>query len=56
MDTKKRPTANHLMNEKGEDILSKYLGFKAKVLESYDGEEFNQRKFDALNLKGGLIA
>jgi type I restriction-modification system DNA methylase subunit len=56
MDTKKRPTANHLMNEKGEDILSKYLAFKTKVLESYDGEEFNPRKFDAFNLKGGLIA
>jgi type I restriction-modification system DNA methylase subunit len=56
MDTKKRPSPNHLINEKGEDILSKYMIFKTKVLECYDGEEFSRRKFESLDLKGGLIA
>jgi len=56
MDTKKRPCPNHLLNEKGEDILTKYLQFKAKIQECYDGDVFNQHKFDALGLKGGIIA
>lgn len=56
MDTKKRPCPNHLLNEKGEDILSKFLEFKAKVEECYDGDVFNKKKFETLGLKGGMIA
>lgn len=56
MDTKKRPCPNHLLNEKGEDILSKFLEFKAKVEECYDGDMFNKNKFAALGLNGGTIA
>jgi type I restriction-modification system DNA methylase subunit len=56
MDTKKRPCPNHLLNEKGEDILTKYLQFKGKIQECYDGDVFNRNRFEALGLKGGSIA
>ena len=55
MDTKKRTTTNHLMREKGKNILSEYFEFKNKVLSCYDGLKFNQKKFDSLKLMGGTI-
>ena len=56
MDTKKRPCPNHLMNEKGKDILSEYISFKNKVLSCYEGLWFNRQQFESLGLTGGVIA
>jgi type I restriction-modification system DNA methylase subunit len=44
IDTKKKVCANHLFNN-GNDVLSKYTDFKAKVLSAYDGTHFNKTRF-----------
>jgi len=44
IDTKKKVCSNHLFN-RGNDVLSKYRDFKAKVLASYDGTHFSKSRF-----------
>ncbi len=44
LDTKKKVCPNDLFNS-GNDILSKYLEFKGKVLKSYVGFQFREDKF-----------
>lgn len=54
IDTRKRVCENYLFNE-GNDILSKYIDFKKKLIESYDGTVFNKAKFMELNFRGGKL-
>ncbi|MFZ3060189.1 MAG: N-6 DNA methylase [Candidatus Methanoperedens sp.] len=54
LNTKKKICDNHLFNN-GNDLLTKYLDFKSKVLASYDGDTFNENKFKALSFMGGTI-
>ena len=55
MDTKKRPTANHLINDKNKNILSEFFTFKTKVFSCYDGLNFDKKKFDSLKIVGGIF-
>lgn len=48
IDTRKRICANHLFNSDGKDMLSKYFGFKRRVLAAYDGVTFKRSKFAEL--------
>jgi len=54
LNTKKKVCANHLFNS-GDDLLSKYFEFKAKVLASYDGLTFNQETFSRQGFLGGVL-
>lgn len=54
IDTRKRVCANHLFGI-GNDVLTKYLEFKQKVLDSYVGNHFNKEKFDRFKFLGGSI-
>lgn len=54
IDTKKKVGPNHLFNG-GDDILSKYLEFKAKVLNSYDGFQFKEDAFLAQGFTAGAV-
>lgn len=44
IDTKKKVCPNNLFN-RGNDVLSKYLEFKARVMASYKGVHFNKTAF-----------
>lgn len=52
-NTKNRVCENHLVNLENNDILSKYLEFKEKVRQSYNGSQFDKRKFENLHFVGG---
>jgi type I restriction-modification system DNA methylase subunit len=54
IDTKKKVCQNHLFNGE-DDILSKYLEFKAKVLNSYDGFQFKEDVFLAQGFTTGAV-
>jgi len=54
IDTRKRVCANHLFNS-GNDILSKYMEFKKKVLSSYIETIFSRQKFAEQGLSKGTI-
>jgi type I restriction enzyme M protein len=54
IDTKKKVCANHLFNG-GNDILSKYFEFKAKVLNSYVGFQFKEETFLAQGFAAGAV-
>jgi len=54
IDTKKKVCPNHLFNG-GDDILSKYLEFKAKVLNSYDRFQFKEDAFLAQGFTAGAV-
>jgi len=54
IDTKKKVCANHLFNG-GNDILSRYFGFKAKVLNSYVGFQFREDRFLAQGPVGEVV-
>lgn len=54
IDTKKKVCPNHLFNG-GNDILSKYFEFKAKVLDSYVGLKFKESAFLAQGFAGGAV-
>ena len=54
IDTKKKVCPNHLFNGE-DDILSKYLEFKAKVLNSYDGFQFKEDAFLAQGFTAGAV-
>jgi type I restriction-modification system DNA methylase subunit len=46
IDTRRRICKNDLFNGTGQDILIKFMDFKARVLASYDGLHFNRKKFN----------
>jgi hypothetical protein len=54
VDTRGRVCPNHLFNT-GNDVLSKYMGFKKKVLASYVGLTFNREKFELQSFASGAI-
>lgn len=54
IDTKKKVCPNHLFND-GNDILSKYLQFKERVIASYNGVHFNKTAFLASGESTGTI-
>jgi type I restriction-modification system DNA methylase subunit len=54
IDTKKKVCVNHLFNG-GNDILSKYFEFKAKVLNSYVGFQFKEKTFSAQGFAAGSV-
>jgi type I restriction-modification system DNA methylase subunit len=54
IDTKKKVCPNHLFNS-GNDILSKYIEFKKKVLASYAGAHFDKTKFLSQGFEKGRI-
>jgi len=54
IDTKKKVCPNHLFNN-GNNVLSKYREFKAKVLAAYDGIHFNKTRFSKSGFPKGEI-
>lgn len=56
VDTRRRVCANDLFNGTGQDILSKFMQFKEKVLASYDGLHFNRDNFRALGFQAGRLS
>lgn len=54
LNTKKHVCANHLFDN-GNDIFSKYVDFKNKVLSSYSGMSFNKEKFIKNRFSAGSI-
>ena len=54
IDTKKKVCPNHLFNG-GDDILSKYFEFKAKVLNSYAGFQFKEDAFLTQGFNAGAV-
>lgn len=56
IDTRRRICANHLFNGTGEDILAKFMEFKGKASASYDGLDFNRRKFREFGFQAGRLS
>lgn len=54
IDTRKRVCPNHLFNN-GNDILSKYMEFKKKVMDSYVGLIFSPERFASQGFSSGTI-
>jgi type I restriction enzyme M protein len=54
LDTKKKVCSNHLFNS-GNDVLSRYKEFKKAVLGSYEGVNFNKKKFLEKGITQGVI-
>jgi type I restriction-modification system DNA methylase subunit len=55
VDTRRRITENHLLNGDGDNVLARFMVFKSKVLQSYEGLLFSRRRFEESGFEGGAL-